>query len=357
VFVDEAIVHVQAGAGGDGRVAFLREAYRPMGGPAGGDGGRGGSVLFRASPHVGTLLEISRQPVYRARGGEPGGPKKMTGASADDFVVEVPMGTLVYTVPSESEPEPRLLCDLTGDGQLFCAAKGGKGGKGNARFASATNQTPLEHEPGQPGENRRLRLELKLLADVGLVGLPNAGKSTLISRVSAARPRIAAYPFTTLSPVPGIVDLGDYRSCVFADLPGLIEGAHKGVGLGVQFLRHIERTRMILHLIDAAPLDGRAPESAYAEIRAELDLYGHGLARKPEVVVLSKLDLPGADAALERVRAALPGREVLGISAVSGAGLKELLSSVRRHLDALAAAEAAEAATPKAAPTAAAPTG
>jgi len=351
VFVDQTAIVVQAGKGGDGCVAFLREKYRPYGGPAGGDGGRGGSVILEATHRVQTLLEIARRVHFRADKGQPGGPRNRTGRSASDLTIEVPRGTVVRVAPESpgsldlpGAPKPPLLCDMTEEGQRFCAARGGKGGRGNARFASSVNQVPREFEPGELGEDRRILLELKLLADVGLVGLPSAGKSTLISRVSAARPKIAAYPFTTLSPVPGIVDLGGFRTCVFADLPGLIAGAHEGVGLGIRFLRHVERTRLLLHLIDGAPLDERDPVEAYEEIRNELRSYDEALVRKPELVVVSKTDLPGAEAARDRLRAALPGREVLAISSVTGAGLPALLGAVGRHLEALDRAEAEAAA-------------
>ncbi|RME75140.1 MAG: GTPase ObgE [Planctomycetota bacterium] len=336
MFVDRAEIVCKAGKGGDGCCAFLREKYKPRGGPAGGDGGRGGSVILRASPSVATLVDIARRPLYEAESGKPGRGSKCTGRSGRDLVLEVPCGTLVYEAGEDGQPGA-VIADLTEPGAELLAARGGKGGRGNAAFATAVHQAPREWERGEPGEQRRLVLELKLIADVGLVGLPNAGKSTLIRRVSAARPRVASYPFTTLSPVPGIVDLGDYRSCVFADIPGLIEGAHAGVGLGMEFLRHIERTRLLLHVVDAAPLEGD-PLEAYRKIRAELAQYGAGLEDKPELVAFNKADLPGAREAFERFRAQYPERPAFLISAVTGEGIKPLLGAVAEALERLASA-------------------
>ncbi len=331
MFVDRAEIHVKAGKGGDGCVSFLREKYRPKGGPDGGDGGNGGSVILRATGKVATLLDVARRKHYRAENGQPGRGKRQTGKSGADLTIEVPLGTLVHDVESG-----RLVADLTREGEEIALARGGRGGKGNAAFATATNQTPREHTPGEPGEEGRFLLELKLIADVGLVGLPNAGKSTLLSRISAARPKIAAYPFTTLEPVPGIVSLGDFRSCVVADIPGLIAGAHRGIGLGTEFLRHIERTRLIVHLVDCAPLAGPRPPEAYRQVREELALYGGGaLAEKPEIVAANKLDLPAAAAGLAELRGALPDREVIPISAATGEGVPALIAAIARRLEAL----------------------
>jgi GTP-binding protein len=335
MFVDRADIHVKAGKGGDGCVSFLREKFRPRGGPDGGDGGRGGSVIVRATAKVATLIDVARRVHYRAEKGQPGRGKHQTGKSGEDLVIEVPLGTLVLDRDTR-----RLVADLTLEGQELRLARGGRGGKGNASFASATNQTPREHTPGQPGEEGWYTLELKLIADVGLVGLPNAGKSTLVSRVSAARPKIADYPFTTLEPVPGIVSLGEFRSCVFADIPGLIEGAHRGVGLGTEFLRHVERTRMLVHVIDCAPLSGPRPVEAYRQVRDELRLYGGDLAGKPEIVAANKVDLPAAQEGIKELRRALPDREIYPISAATGEGIPALLGAVARRLETIGGAGA-----------------
>jgi GTP-binding protein len=327
VFVDKTDIFVKAGRGGDGCVSFLREKFRPKGGPDGGDGGRGGSVVLRATAKVATLLDISRRTHYRAESGHQGQGKNMTGRSAADLVLEVPIGTIV-----RERESGRIVADLTREGEEIVLARGGRGGRGNASFKSATNQTPREFTPGTPGEEGWYTLELKLIADVGLVGLPNAGKSTLLSRISHARPKIADYPFTTLTPIPGIVSLGEYRSCVVADIPGLLEGAHRGVGLGVEFLRHIERTRALVHVVDCAPLGGPAPLDAYRQVRAELEAYGAGLAEKPEVVAANKMDLPEAAANLEVLRRELGDREIVPISAATGAGIPALLGAVARML-------------------------
>jgi GTP-binding protein len=328
MFVDKADIYVKAGKGGDGCVSFLREKYRPRGGPDGGDGGRGGSVILRATAKVATLIDIARRTHYRAEAGKPGRGKHQSGKSGKDLVIEVPLGTLVF-----ERERRRLVADMTAEGQEIVLARGGRGGKGNAAFATATNQTPREHTPGERGEEGWYTLELKLIADVGLVGLPNAGKSTLLSRISAARPKIAPYPFTTLEPVPGIVSLGEFRSCVVADIPGLIEGAHTGVGLGTEFLRHIERTRIVVHMIDAAPLAGPSPIEAYRQVREELRAYGAGLEEKPEIVAANKIDLPAAAENFEALRRALPDREVIAISAATGEGVADLLGAVARRLE------------------------
>jgi GTP-binding protein len=332
-FVDEAIIEVVAGDGGDGCVGFRREKYVPRGGPDGGDGGRGGDVVLIADRNLATLRDHRYQREFRAGRGEPGGGNRRSGANGEDVVIRVPVGTAVLDADAPPDAEP--LCDLAEPGQRFVAARGGRGGFGNARFATPTRQTPDFAKPGLPGERARLRLSLKLLADVGLVGLPNAGKSTLLARVSAARPKVAAYPFTTLVPCLGVAESGG-RRFVVADIPGLIEGASGGAGLGDRFLRHVERTRVLVHLIDAgtALLEGRDPLADYDTVRAELAAYGADLARRPELVALNKVDLVADRAALaetaERLRAR--GCEVFLISGATGLGVAELLAALARRL-------------------------
>jgi GTP-binding protein len=322
MFVDECEIQVAGGRGGDGVVAFLREKYRPRGGPAGGDGGRGGSVIFQASDVVDTLLGLRRLASLRAENGKPGANKNMHGRAGRDRALRVPLGTIVRDGHSRE-----VLVELTAPGQTWIAARGGRGGWGNPHFATARNRAPRTAEPGRPGQKRRLGLELKLIADAGLVGLPNAGKSTLLAAISAARPKIADYPFTTLTPAPAVVAIGDYREMVVADLPGLIEGASQGAGLGAEFLRHVERTGVIVHLVELAPPDGSDPAANYRTIRAELARHSAALAEKPEILAGSKLDLPGARAAAARLKREL-GRPVLSFSAASGENLRALLAAV-----------------------------
>ncbi len=325
MFIDEARVHVQSGRGGDGVVAFLREKFRPKGGPAGGDGGKGGDVLFVASNSTNTLIDLSRRRRIAAPDGRPGGGKNCTGKSGDDVEVRVPPGTVVKDAESGS-----VLFDLVEEGARAVVARGGKGGFGNQRFATPTDQAPQHATPGRPGEERELLVELKLIADAGLVGLPNAGKSTLLARVSAAHPKVAPYPFTTREPALGIVDSGDFREIVLADLPGLIEGASGGAGLGHEFLRHIERTRLIVHMVDAAPVDGSDPVENVKIIRAELAGYSEELGARPEVLVANKTDLPEAAENVGKLREEFG--EVLVISAVTGEGVKKLLGELFRRL-------------------------
>src|SRR5438046_1494404 len=285
MFIDEVRIYVKAGDGGNGCLAFRREKYVPRGGPSGGDGGRGGDVYLVANEHINTLLHLRYNPEHKGERGRHGEGSNRTGHEGYSVDVQVPVGTVVW-----DEATGDRLFDFTEPGQRFLAARGGRGGKGNARFATATHQAPTEHEPGKPGEERRLRLELKLLADVGLVGFPNAGKSTLISRISAARPKIADYPFTTLVPNLGVAKMDDFRSFVVADIPGLIEGAHLGHGLGTQFLRHIERTKLLVHLVDVSEASGREPVQDFETVMTELASFSGELAQKPMLVVASKID-------------------------------------------------------------------
>lgn len=319
MFIDRAEIYVRGGKGGPGSVSFRREKYIPKGGPDGGDGGRGGSVYLLADETIATLLDFTGRHHWVAGNGMHGQGRNMSGKAGDDLVIRVPPGTLIH-----DRDTGRLLKDLDTSGKQVLIAAGGRGGKGNKHFASSRYQAPRFAQPGEPPEERWLRLELKLIADVGLVGLPNAGKSTLLSRTSKARPKIADYPFTTLEPQLGIVELSHFRRFVMADIPGLIEGAHEGVGLGDDFLRHIERTRLIVHLIDIHPLDGQpAPADAYHIIRNELRKYSEKLAAKPELVVANKIDLAPEMEAVEKLSREI-GQEVLAISGVTGAGLEHL---------------------------------
>ena len=321
MFIDEARILVKAGDGGNGCLAFRREKYVPRGGPSGGDGGRGGDVFLVSTEHQNTLIQFRFNPEHKAQRGRHGEGSDCTGAEGYSIDLKVPVGTVVY-----DESTGERLHDFTAPGERFLVARGGRGGKGNARFATSTHQAPTEHTPGQPGDERRLRLELKLLADVGLVGFPNAGKSTLISRISAARPKIADYPFTTLEPQLGVVSLDDYRSFVVADIPGLIEGAHLGHGLGTQFLRHIERTRLLAHLVDVSDATGREPAHDFETVMAELASFSEDLAAKPMIVVATKMDAAQDPVRVESLRqiAAERGLPFYEISSVTGQGLDEL---------------------------------
>jgi GTP-binding protein len=337
MFVDEVDVHVAAGSGGRGCLAFRREKFVPRGGPSGGDGGHGGSVYVVASPHTNTLINYRFHPELTAKRGAHGQGSNCTGQSGEDLELAVPIGTLVYEKTGDPQEPYKLLADLATEGQRVLVARGGRGGMGNAHFATSTNRAPRKVQPGEPGEERDLRFELKLLADVGLVGFPNAGKSTLIARVSAARPKIADYPFTTLTPNLGVVGLSDDRSFVVADVPGLIEGAHRGLGLGHQFLRHLERTKVLVHLVDIPGATGRDPVEDLDTLRRELQLFEPTLAAKPQIVVANKIDAahPVEDApriaALER-RAAELGLPFFRISAVTGAGVPDLLETMWQRL-------------------------
>ena len=330
MFIDEATIAVQGGDGGNGCRSFRREKFVPRGGPDGGDGGNGGAVILVASRGVSTLLPFRYNTLFRADRGRHGQGSNKTGRSAEDLVVEVPVGTVVH-----DEDRVRVLADLSAEGERFVAAAGGQGGRGNARFATATNRAPTRHEDGRPGEQRVLRLELKLLADIGLLGFPNAGKSTLISRISAARPKIADYPFTTLEPQLGVVDAGGYSSFVVADIPGLIEGAHEGAGLGHRFLRHVERCRLLVHLVDATGLE-RDPVAGIEALDHELTQYDPALAATPQVLVLNKMDAVQDDATIERVLAFArdAARDCLCVSAVTGTGVQELVRYLAGRLEA-----------------------
>lgn len=332
MFVDEVDIVVAGGDGGRGCVSFRREKYVPRGGPDGGNGGRGGSVYLVASPHVNTLVNYRFHPEFRAPRGEHGQGSNCTGRDGEDLELPVPAGTVVY---EETPDGLRLVADLARVGDRVLVARGGRGGRGNAAFATPTNRAPRRAEPGEPGEVKRLHLQLKLLADVGLVGFPNAGKSTLVSRLSAARPKIADYPFTTLEPTLGLVRVDDERSFVIADLPGLIPGAAEGRGLGHQFLRHTERTRLLLHLLDLDPQTGRDPIEDFRVINEELRRYSAALAARPQVVVPNKIDLPETVARRQAVEryAAAHGLPVVPISAATGAGLSELVRVVGGALE------------------------
>jgi GTPase len=329
-FIDQARISVRGGDGGDGAVAFRREKFVPKGGPSGGDGGDGGSVILEVDEGMSTLLDFRYRHEHHAPNGERGANKDMYGKRGQDVILRVPAGTMVY-----DDQTGKLLGDLRTHGQRFVAARGGKGGRGNIHFATAIDRAPRHFERGTLGQERAIRLELKLLADVGLVGFPNVGKSSLIARVSAARPKIADYPFTTLIPNLGVVQLSQDRSFVLADVPGLIEGAHAGAGLGHQFLRHVERTRVLVHLLEVSPVPGRTPLRDYLAIRRELALYDPKLAERAEIVVLNKTDLPTTRAKLKTLRSTFARRKVklLAISAATGEGLGELLEAAWRALE------------------------
>jgi GTP-binding protein len=337
MLIDQAKVYVKGGDGGNGCVSFRREKFIPKGGPDGGDGGDGGSVEFVADPGLATLVDFKyRQHLRATRGGHGEGAKR-TGRGGKDLVVPVPVGTIVRDTATAD-----VLAEFTTAGQRAVIARGGRGGKGNARFATSTQRAPRRADPGEPGEERWIELELQLLADVGLIGLPNAGKSTLLRRLSAARPKVGDYPFTTTQPALGAVELPDGRAFVMADLPGLIEGAHRGAGLGHTFLRHIKRTRVLVHVIDLSAPDD--PVAAHSAIRRELELYDPALLERPEIVALNKLDLPDARARFEGATTTLAGRgrAVVGISGATGEGIDALLRAAADALDPARARSAGE---------------
>lgn len=335
-FIDEAKIYVKAGDGGRGCVSFRREKFVPRGGPNGGDGGNGGDVVMVARRNMSSLLDHRYQQHYRAKRGVHGKGKDQHGKNAEDLLIPVPMGTLIKDFESGE-----FYGDLTKHGESLVVAKGGKGGRGNARFVTPTNQAPKEAEPGIPGEEKTLILELKLLADVGLLGFPNAGKSTLISTISAARPKIADYPFTTLVPNLGVVSYGDGQTFVLADIPGIIEGAHEGAGLGIQFLRHIERTKILIHLLDLSPITERDPIQDYETLNHELKSYSEELSKKPQIVALNKIDITEAREELVRLEEHFSklGIKTYPISAVTGEGTKDLIWEVAKLLEKLKVTE------------------
>jgi len=333
MFIDRAKIHVQGGDGGNGVTAFRREKFVPRGGPSGGDGGRGGDVVLVADASLNTLLHLRYNPIHIAQRGLHGEGSNRSGRTGEDLIVRVPVGTQIFDATTGD-----LLHDLSHDGDRWLAARGGRGGFGNAHFTTSTNRAPRYHQTGSKGEEIDLQLELKLLADVGLVGFPNAGKSTFISTVSAARPKIADYPFTTLEPHLGVVDLGDFRTLVIADIPGLIEGAHTGAGLGDRFLRHIERTKLLLHLVDVSSASGRDAVSDYETVNRELASYNEDLATRPQFVVATKIDALDEPERLESLRqkAAAENKPFFAISSATGAGVRELVNAIAAKLEELA---------------------
>jgi GTP-binding protein len=352
MFVDEVDIHVIAGSGGAGCLSFRREKFIPRGGPDGGDGGAGGSVFIVAAPTKNTLVDFRFHPEFKAKRGGHGEGSNRTGQTSYDVEIVVPIGTLVFEKSADGE-RAALLADLAEDGQRMMVAKGGRGGRGNARFTSSTNRAPRRTEPGEDGEVKDLRLQLKLIADVGLVGFPNAGKSTLISRISAAKPKIADYPFTTLVPNLGVVALDGDRSFVVADVPGLIKGAHDGVGLGHQFLRHIERTKVLIHLVDVSGASGRNPIEDFDTIVEELRLFDETVAAKPQIVVANKIDAVDDAAGVKALERHVKKRKLqfLRISAVTGDGIDALLEAAWREIALVRTADLpVETAVPPAAP-------
>ena len=342
MFVDQVTVTLKAGKGGDGCVSFRREARVPKGGPDGGHGGNGGSITFAADENISSLAYFRFYPITKAKNGGPGEGGNRTGKRGPEVRLAVPVGTVVKDADGGA-----VLADLAVHGQTYLAARGGRGGRGNASYATSTHQTPRESQPGRPGEEKQLYLELKLIADVGLVGFPNAGKSTLISQISAARPLIADYPFTTLAPNLGVVDIGEYRSFVVADIPGLIEGAHLGQGLGIRFLRHIERTKLLVHIVDVSPYSGRDPLEDYKVIMKELEAFSPEVAARPQILAANKVDLLGDDKSrLVRLKRLAARRKipVFAVSALKREGLRPLVEAMARMLGDLAARDGNKAA-------------
>jgi GTP-binding protein len=340
MFVDHIKVHAKAGKGGNGSASFRREKFQPKGGPDGGDGGNGGSVVLKVDGQIDSLRDFFYKPGLKARPGVDGQSGRKTGKSGVDLVLRVPPGTLVYRLPKELEGRTgtpsqdeveslELIADLTGDGEDFVLAEGGKGGRGNVHFKSSTNQTPTEVETGTDGGEGDYYLELRKIADAGLVGFPNAGKSTLLTKLSAAKPKVAAYPFTTLQPMVGVLEFEGFSRATVADIPGLIEGAHRNVGLGHDFLRHIMRCRLLLFMIDLAGTDGREPIEDLMNLRQEISLYDEILAKKPWMIIANKMDLPEAEANLNAFRQRFPKTEVMPISAQEGAGIDQLMEELQ----------------------------
>lgn len=329
MFIDRARIFVVSGAGGDGMVSFRREKYVPRGGPSGGDGGKGGSVILRATSNINTLMAFRRRKKFVAERGERGGPKDMFGKMGKDCIIEVPLGTVVYDVKTNE-----LLADMTNEGQEAILAKGGRGGRGNSHFATSAVRAPMFAEKGEPGEEKELKLELKVLADVGLLGFPSVGKSSLIRKVSAARPEVAAYHFTTLTPVLGLVSLDESRNFVMADIPGLIEGASNGSGLGDQFLKHIERTKLLIHVLDAAGSEGRDPFDDFHIINKELAMYSSVLTKKKQIVAANKTDLIQDNKKLDDLCSKIKaeGYDIFPICTLTGEGISELMEAVWKML-------------------------
>ena len=334
MFVDRIKVFAQAGSGGRGSVSFRREKFVPKGGPDGGDGGRGGEVILRADRHVDNLSNLFYEPIIKAKSGGHGMGKKMHGKSAPAKIVKVPVGTIVWPADEKGRPTSAApIVDLTQDGEEFVLCRGGAGGKGNVHFKSSRNRAPRQYTEGEEGEQGHFLLELRTIADAGLVGYPNAGKSTLLRKVSAARPRVAAYPFTTLHPIIGVVEFSGYRRATIADIPGLIEGAHRGLGLGHEFLRHITRCRIFLFVIDVAGSEGRNPVEDLQQLRKELDLYDPLLSQRPWFVIANKMDLPCAEENLSGVRKKFPKIDIVPISAAKGEGIEKLKEKLEKWLE------------------------
>jgi GTPase len=334
MFVDRIKVFAQAGSGGRGSVSFRREKFVPKGGPDGGDGGRGGDVILRADRHVDNLSNLFYEPIIKAKNGGHGMGKKMHGKSAPAKIVKVPVGTIVWPADEKGRSTSAgPIVDLTRGEQEFVLCRGGAGGKGNVHFKSSRNRAPRQYTEGEEGEQGHFLLELRTIADAGLVGYPNAGKSTLLRKVSAARPRVAAYPFTTLHPIIGVVDFSGYRRATIADIPGLIEGAHRGLGLGHEFLRHITRCRIFLFVVDVAGSEGRNPVEDLQQLRKELDLYDPLLSQRPWFVIANKMDLPGVEENLDALRKKFPRIDIVPVSAAEGGGIEELKKKLARWLE------------------------